>query len=71
VVVSMRTTVKIGKTVTSKDHLVCATFAFLMTFSAHLALIPNFIWSMLGFWLLYRNWETFDSYCKKRRDGMK
>ena len=67
----MHTTVKTGKTVTSKDHIVCAIFAVLIYFSITLMLIPNVVWSMVGAWLVWRNWTTFNTYCEQRRDGLR
>jgi len=63
--------VKTGKTVTSKDHMVCAIFAVLLCFSLKLMLIPSMIWSMVGAWLVWRNWTTFNVYCEQRRDGLR
>jgi hypothetical protein len=69
--VLMHTTVKTGKMVTSKDHVVCATFAILLTLSVKLALIPSMVWSIIGWYLVWKNWETFNAYCYQRRDGLR
>jgi len=64
----MYTTVRIGKTVTSKDHIVCAIFALLIYMSLTLVLQPNLFINMLGGYLIWMNIKTFDIYCIKRRD---
>lgn len=67
----MHITARTGRTVTSKDHFVCAVFAVLIYFSVTLMLIPNMLWSMVGAWLVWRNWTAFNAYCEQRRDGLK
>jgi len=67
----MHTTVRIGKTVTSKDHAVCALWALLIYFSLYLFLMPNLIWSFVGAVLLWRNIQTFEHYCQTRKAGIR
>ena len=56
---------------TTKDHLVCAVFSVLIYFSITLMMIPNMLWSIVGAWLVWRNWTTFNAYCEQRRDGLR
>jgi len=38
-------------------------------FSVMLALFPNVLWSMLGWFFIWANWRSFNIYCYKRAAG--
>ena len=71
----MHTTVKTGKTVTSnptvqtRDHIVIMVYTLLLYLSLNLALVPNVLWSMLGWFMIWANWNSYNIYCHKRAAG--
>jgi len=71
----MHTTVKTGKmatsntTMTTRDHIVVMIYTLLLYFSVMLALFPNVLWSMLGWFFIWANWRSFNIYCYKRAAG--
>jgi hypothetical protein len=71
----MHTTVRIDKTGTSntmlqtRDHIVIMIYSTLLYFSVMLALFPSALYSMLGWFLVWANWRSFNIYCHKRAAG--
>ena len=71
----MHTTARTGRTVTSKptmqttDHIVVMIYTLMLYFSVMLAIFPNALWSMLGWFLVWANWRSYNIYCLKRAAG--
>ena len=71
----MLITARTGKTVTSntqiqtRDHIVIMVYTLLLYLSLHLALVPNVLWSMLGWFAIVANWNSYNIYCTKRAAG--
>jgi len=71
----MHTTVKTGKmatsntTMTTRDHIVVMIYTLMLYFSVTIAMFPNVLWSMLGWFFIWANWRSFNIYCLKRAAG--
>jgi len=71
----MLTTAKTDKMATSRpnmtvrDHVVVIIYTLLIWLSIKLAFTPNMWFTMVGWFLLWSNWKSFDIYCHKRAAG--
>lgn len=52
-----------------RDHIVVMIYTLLLYWSLYLALLPNVLWSILGWFMIWFNWRSFNIYCHKRATG--